>query len=135
MFLFKIILQITIRFIIKLCFFTKIVITNCNEKLRKLSLKFFSRIQIMKDVCEKPRNKPFLNYQGCNISNIQSVIGNHDSLRVKKTKFVTDVHKLKTNLACASEINVKIRRKNVFFISTKWRLVSSPPDETFIGWN
>ena len=38
-------------------------------------------------------------------SNYERYLQNPDSLRVKRTKFVTDAHKLKTNLACASEIN------------------------------
>ena len=33
--------------------FTKIIITNCHEKLRKLLLIFFRKIQIMKDICKK----------------------------------------------------------------------------------
>ena len=42
--------------------FTQIVITNFDEKLRELSFKFFSKIQIMKDVFKNPRNQPILKY-------------------------------------------------------------------------
>ena len=43
---------------------TKIVITNFQEKLRKWSFMVFIEIKIMRDVCEKPRNKQILNYLG-----------------------------------------------------------------------
>ena len=51
---------------------TKIIITNFNKKLEKLSFMFFSRIQTKKDVWKKARNWPILNYC-CIISNSDSV--------------------------------------------------------------
>ena len=57
----------------------KVVIKNFHERLRKLSLMFFSEIQIMKDVCNKSKNRQVLIYEGCIIRNFKS-----DSLGVKK---------------------------------------------------
>ena len=63
--------------------FSKIAITNVHEKIRKLSLMFFSEIQILKDDCKKHRNGQILKYQGSTILNDSFKISNPDSLGVK----------------------------------------------------
>ena len=42
--------------------YTKIVITNFHEKLRKMSFMFLRKIQMMKNILKKPRNKPLFKF-------------------------------------------------------------------------
>ena len=63
-------------------YFSKIKITNFHEQWRKLSLMFFSKDQVIKDVWKKPRNTPISKYKTC-------IISNPDSLGVKYRNFQT----------------------------------------------
>ena len=58
--------------------FTKILITNFREKMQKLSLMFFRKIQMLKTVRKKPKSMPFWY-----IKLALFKISNPDSLRVK----------------------------------------------------
>ena len=65
-------------------FSTKIEITNFRDNLRKFPFLFFSLIWTMKDVCEKPRKKPFFNYFGRRFRHGVFKVSNPDSVEVNK---------------------------------------------------